>query len=170
MSAEGPKEYPVIYDPIIGLEYSFTSGYIPIIVAAPVVVPQTQFASLATPQVITSTIFVDSTLGQNIAVSDASNKIRVRLVGNLYVSNGEDCFITIYKDGVNLSDNNGLILVKARGGNEVNAVAIELYDTPIDTASHSYEVWFRTGSGQTCVLKAQTPDIVTLTLEEVIVS
>ena len=169
MSTEGPRPYPVVYDPIAGLQYSFPSGYISIpIASAPSSISKIRYATLPTVQTTTSTIFVNSTLGQTIAVGATTNKVRIRMVGNCLVSDQENCYVTIYKDGINLGHATlGMIEVAARGGLEVNAISLEYYDIPADTNAHLYEIWFVSSTGLPVSLKAQNTDSFTLTLEEV---
>ena len=111
-------------------------------------------ATDSTERSTTSTSFAlnSSTLTLNITPASTSNKIYVVASFNQKVQANDGVF-TIFRDSTNLgSDVYGLNYILSQGGYWLGGQTISVIDTPSSTSSLTYQVRFRSGSGNTITL------------------
>ncbi len=117
-------------------------------------VVQLKLSSTTVATSVSTTSFAAvANIQQSIALSNANNYVQISLSGNLStVLNGaQPAYITIYRDSINLGDNNYGLSVVTTGVSigptlYLRPVGIRMIDSPGDTNSHTYQAYIRVGT------------------------
>jgi len=125
-----------------------------------------------TNRTTTSTSYVDSSVSVTGTLTDSANKFRIRVHGS--IDNGSDSFVyfTLYRDTTDLTP----AAVNCLQGNDfaVGSTAIlafEFEDSPADTSSHTYKLYWKCDAGTSYLGRDQTGGLIDaptfMTLEEI---
>lgn len=110
-----------------------------------------------------STSFVATNLLGNFTLSNAAHRVQITVAGSLEQdTGGVSSILTIYQDGVDLSDGSGFSLSQG-----IPNISILIVTSPGNTATHTYTVYAK-NSGGTGVLTFPDGPQATMLIEEIL--
>ena len=98
-----------------------------------------------------SYVTASNTLSVAITPSSASNKILVLAHSNLYGASTDACY-TIYRGATDLGSANGFKVANYGAVGARDSLGINYLDSPSTTSSTTYQVYFKSSSGNTSYL------------------
>jgi len=104
-------------------------------------------ATTTSNTITSSTSFVITNLSASITPTSTTSKILIIVSGNTFVSSGEECVSTLYRDSSNLSDTKGFNSISNSAGTLTGVNNITFLDSPSTTSSTTFTLYIRSVGG-----------------------